>query len=379
MKITYLSLMWLVIACCTNSFSAVTGKVVDFKGYPLPKSKISVGNESVVADAEGMFSIGPTAIYKAPHISKQNIQLSKNILKIDVSHSKQQKVNLTIYSLTGKRLFQKAVCSDLGSEVTINLNPFFKKNGFPGVCVFSVVIDHKNVSFLVNTLFKHKTIEMMICTNTHTSALHRSLDEVEIEKPGYVTKKVAVPANGQVGTVSLECNYDADTVEAPFDVPTYYPPSGIMGDIDNVSILPNNETNIRDKDPDKENIKIVYKKEGSIQKWAGTEFQYPEHNWGEEQGRCLVKATKVTFYARGELGGEKVKFLVGGRPNAINPYNNSLYLEKRSTLTANWEKYEVDLTDKKLDSVLWGFGWVVPEVDIVGEQMIFYLDEIRYE
>ena len=46
--------------------------------------------------------------------------------------------------------------------------------------------------------------------------------------------------------------------------------------------------------------------------WAGIYWQHPDKNWGDEIGLNLVGAKKISFYAKGERGGEIVEFISGG-------------------------------------------------------------------
>ena len=63
-------------------------------------------------------------------------------------------------------------------------------------------------------------------------------------------------------------------------------------------------------------IKIIYDLECSRrdQKWAGIYWLNPPNNWGNRKGGfSLTGAQKLTFWARGEKGGEQIQeFTVGG-------------------------------------------------------------------
>ena len=61
-------------------------------------------------------------------------------------------------------------------------------------------------------------------------------------------------------------------------------------------------------------IKIIYSADAAQGNyWTGVYWLDPEHNWGDEEGGYnLGGATKLTFWVKGENGGEKSKFLVGG-------------------------------------------------------------------
>jgi hypothetical protein len=67
-------------------------------------------------------------------------------------------------------------------------------------------------------------------------------------------------------------------------------------------------------------IRIVYdiacSEEG--RKWAGIYWQNPADNWGDKKGGYnLTGATKLVFWAKGEMGGERIEeFRVGGLGNS---------------------------------------------------------------
>jgi hypothetical protein len=52
--------------------------------------------------------------------------------------------------------------------------------------------------------------------------------------------------------------------------------------------------------------RIEYK-QGPEKGWAGLYWQHPDNNWGDEPGVDLTGAKRISFYARGERGGEIVE------------------------------------------------------------------------
>jgi hypothetical protein len=120
----------------------------------------------------------------------------------------------------------------------------------------------------------------------------------------------------------------------------------------------------------------------------GEETQ-PKANWGDypDAGFDLTGATKITFYAKGESGGEKVEFFAFGVGRdaetgvPIKPYPDSspkVTLGYR-TLTSSWKPYKLDLTGVDLSYVLGGFGWVANAKRNNNDDITFYLDEIKYD
>lgn len=115
------------------------------------------------------------------------------------------------------------------------------------------------------------------------------------------------------------------------------------------------------------------------QQWAGVYWQAPAYFWGDRVGGYnLTGAARLTFWARGAVGGEKVRFLLGG---VNGPYNDSLQPARKSavlSLTPTWTKYAIDLAGAKLTRIGGGFGWIVEQANNPGGAT-FYLDDVRYE
>ncbi len=113
----------------------------------------------------------------------------------------------------------------------------------------------------------------------------------------------------------------------------------------------------------------------------------PRLNFGEvpNAGLDLTGATKLTFMAKGEKGGEIVEFFTAGLgydgaynyPTAPYP-DSSLKRNVLVKLTKDWEQYTIDLDEANLSSIGCGFGFVVSGANRQGETL-FYLDEIRFE
>lgn len=127
-------------------------------------------------------------------------------------------------------------------------------------------------------------------------------------------------------------------------------------------------------------IKVEYKNNSGT-RWAGVYWQNPANNWGEvpNAGLDLTGATKLTFWARGEKGGEVInEFKMGGIASGeyIDSDSGSVGPVK---LTTEWQKYEIDLRGKDLSYVIGGFCWAT-NIDVNNpEGITFYIDEIRYE
>ncbi len=115
---------------------------------------------------------------------------------------------------------------------------------------------------------------------------------------------------------------------------------------------------------------------GKADGWGGVVWQDPANDWGDQPGGCdLTGATRLAFRARGQRGGEAVKFGYGLlRPD--KPYFDTSGAEITVELTTEWVEYSLDLTGKDLARVKTGFFWVVGGQ---GAPVVFFLDEVRYE
>ncbi len=156
----------------------------------------------------------------------------------------------------------------------------------------------------------------------------------------------------------------------------HYIPSGWMGDYGDLRI---NDANTENPAEGKTSIKWIYSgaaKQGA--NWAGAFWQHPANNWGEKMGGYdLSKYTRVTFWARGGKGGEKIsEFKVGGITGEHGDSDAANI--GPITLTKEWKKYTLDLADKNLSNIIGGFCWAASRDDNP-EGFELHLDEIRYE
>ena len=163
----------------------------------------------------------------------------------------------------------------------------------------------------------------------------------------------------------------------PLYVPEAYYPSGWMGDWGDIT-LDDSYTDNPHSDPIC--IKIIYSAAKSQEEgWAGIYWQHPDSNWGDKIGGYdLTGATKLTFWARGEKGGEKAEFKVGGitgkYPDSLRPPVSTGVV----ILSDNWQQYTIDLTGKDLSHIIGGFVWVTNK-NRNPYGCTIYLDDIRYE
>lgn len=173
----------------------------------------------------------------------------------------------------------------------------------------------------------------------------------------------------------------------------HFSPSGYMGDVEDFKMdFYHKEMPFSGNT----SIKIVYKNnEFKKLGWAGVYWLDPANNWGDKPGGYNLKDTdKLTFWARGEKGGEKISvFQMGG---IISDYRDvGIRSIGPVILSRDWQQYTITregLAPKlivfkgdpswvkemePLSRIIGGFCWVA-NMD-QNQDMIFYLDEIKYE
>ncbi len=156
----------------------------------------------------------------------------------------------------------------------------------------------------------------------------------------------------------------------------HYIPSGYMGDYSDVSI----DTSYFDNPHSGTTcVRIAYSNVVSQgARWAGVYWQNPANNWGDRQGGFdLTGATKLTFWARGEKGSERIEeFKIGGITGLYS--DSDIAGIGPVLLTEEWKMYEIDLRGKDLTYISGGFCWST-NLDVNPTGATFYLDDIKYE
>ena len=155
----------------------------------------------------------------------------------------------------------------------------------------------------------------------------------------------------------------------------HYIPSGYMGDFGDIQINNNIRKNTK---AGTSCLRLTYSgKALQGQQWAGVYWQNPANNWGGKQGGYdLSTAKKLTFWARGQKGGETVEFKMGG----IKGKYADTGTETSGTvnLTKEWKQFSISLEDVLATYISGGFCAVFTKA-ANPDGCVFYLDEIRYE
>lgn len=180
-----------------------------------------------------------------------------------------------------------------------------------------------------------------------------------------------------------EANSDKNKSLRPFVVyldknypRNHYIPSGWTGDYEDLGFDDNFTVNSHSGNSC---IKVTYSAKASHGGgWAGIYWQNPLNNWGQIKGGFnLNGATKLTFWARGDKGGERIEEVGMGWPMGDYPDSDTAKIES-IVLTKDWKKYTIDINDKKLNYISCGFYLFVRK-EFNPKGCTFYLDDMIYE
>lgn len=155
----------------------------------------------------------------------------------------------------------------------------------------------------------------------------------------------------------------------------HFSPTGWMGD---TSDLKFNDACADNPHSGKTCIKVSYSAKGSQNAgWVGIYWQHPGNNWGNKKGLNLTGAKKLTFWARGTTGAEKInEFKVGGITGTVPDSDSSVI--GPIVLTKEWKQYSIDLDGKDLSNIAGGFCFSASKDDNQAGFEI-YLDDIQFE
>jgi hypothetical protein len=171
----------------------------------------------------------------------------------------------------------------------------------------------------------------------------------------------AMPAKGTKAQLPLRLYGE------PADSATYIP-AGWMGDTKSIQLDPASPTQPHTG-------RSCLRCEFSAAKgWGGVVWQNPANDWGSQGGGYdLTGARRLTFWARGEKGGEVVSFEYGIIEQKQRfPDTGSGSLPKVK-LTKEWERYEIPVSGQDLSRIKTGFVWTA------AQPVVFYLDDIQWE
>jgi outer membrane protein OmpA-like peptidoglycan-associated protein len=157
-----------------------------------------------------------------------------------------------------------------------------------------------------------------------------------------------------------------------------YVASGYMGDTESISLVNFDDVSPFKTDHKGHSLKVRFVPRGRAG-WVGVYWLTPANNWGKIKGAGydLTAAKQLTFWARGEKGGERLaEIKIGG---IVGPYPDTDTASRGALmLTPEWKLYTIDLTGKDLRHIVGGFAFIVRRADNP-QGCVFYLDQIQFE
>ena len=111
--------------------------------------------------------------------------------------------------------------------------------------------------------------------------------------------------------------------------------------------------------------------------WGGVVWQSPAQDWGDRAGGFdLTGAKRLTFWAKGEKGGEVIDFKFGILARDKRFFDTGHGGLEKVSLTKEWRQYEIPLGKQDLTRIKTGFVWNLASS---GEPITFYLDDVQWE
>jgi hypothetical protein len=201
------------------------------------------------------------------------------------------------------------------------------------------------------------------------------------EMPGVSSVVGLKPGSFSAPVMALAAETHAQAA-SPYEVAGNFVPTGWMGDGEAGEKYVRVDEKSQDTPHSMPSCTMcVYTPDAKGVGWAAVAYQYPANNWGEKPGKDLSGAgyIRVTFWARGSKGGERIGFKTLGhtRPQAKFPSASEVDLGF-ITLTNSWKQYSIDIKGKDLSNVVCALAWVVRQADHAGK-VVFYLDDIQFE
>ena len=184
---------------------------------------------------------------------------------------------------------------------------------------------------------------------------------------GNVALRVDAPMTIAAGLkTTLPLTVYAEDGEAPSFIP-----AGWMGDAKSIKLDP---ASTEQPHGGKTCLKCEFQ---ANQGWGGVVWQNPAGDWGDRGGGFdLSGAKKITFWARGEAGGEVVNFEFGVLAKEKKFHDTAKGALPKVTLSKEWQRFEIPISAPDLTRIKTGFVWTLASP---GHPVVFYLDDIRWE
>ena len=153
--------------------------------------------------------------------------------------------------------------------------------------------------------------------------------------------------------------------------PSKYTPSGWMGEVKAIRLDPACQTSPH---TGKTCLRCEF---AATTGWGGVAWQHPADDWGAQDGGYdLTGAKRLSFWARGEQGGEIVDFKFGVISRDQTYFDTAHGALPNTVLTSEWRRYEIPVEKQDLSRIMTGFVWSLASP---GRPVVFYLDDIQWE
>ncbi|MEM1097863.1 MAG: glycoside hydrolase family 2 TIM barrel-domain containing protein [Planctomycetota bacterium] len=151
-----------------------------------------------------------------------------------------------------------------------------------------------------------------------------------------------------------------------------FAPSGYMGDTDAIRM---NERSREQPHQGATALEVTFVPTAGGPGWGGVAWQHPAEDWGDlADGHDLTGAKTLSFWARGDRGGERVMFGYG-LLGSDKTHADTGRAEQEFVLTSDWQRYTLPVADQNLARIKTGFYWTLASALPVR----FFLDDITYE
>lgn len=154
-------------------------------------------------------------------------------------------------------------------------------------------------------------------------------------------------------------------------------PSLWMGDTDKVDVFACDRSAFHEGEMA---IRAAFSPDGA-QGWAGVAWQAPASDAAAPAGRDLGTFDRLSFWVKGERGGEVVEFQVGGAGAADDPRRDTLRPARSSgplVLSPDWQPVSIEIGAADRRRVTTGFAWFASRCQNA-RPIAFFLDDIRFE
>lgn len=203
-------------------------------------------------------------------------------------------------------------------------------------------------------------------------------ERLKMKKPRTKAKKLMSFWSAMIVLIGVQANAGDSLTTISID--EHFIPSGWMGDgMFGREFVELNEAWRENPFSEPTAIRVEYRPGG--EGWAGIYWQNEPNNWGELPGEDFSANhfNQITFWAKGEHGGEVVEFKAGGIEALGRKHRDSFSANSgRIFLQTSWQQYSIDLHGMDLSSVIGGFAWIATG-NLNPGGLVFYLDDIKFE